>query len=188
MHPTGVARAVSVFATAPSKAPFYVAGGLLAGWAVLLGLTGLRYPDFPGSAGRARLVMVTTGVLVAATVTAAVVTAGTEGEGEGASSGAAATAPRSALVQLTADPTGQLAYDTKRASVQHGKFTLRLINRSQTPHNVTIAKGAKVVARTKTIQGATTSATANLPPGDYVFFCSVDAHRQAGMQGKLTVR
>jgi hypothetical protein len=110
MHPTGVARAVSVFATAPSKVPFYLAGGLLAGWAVLLGLTGLRYPEFPGSAGRARLVMLTTGLLVAATLTAAVTTAGEEGEGEGASSGAGATGPRSSSVQLTADPAGQLPW------------------------------------------------------------------------------
>lgn len=54
MYPTGVASAVSVFATAPSKVPFYLTGGLLAGWAVLLGLTGLRYPEFPGTVGRAR--------------------------------------------------------------------------------------------------------------------------------------
>ncbi|HMI72031.1 MAG TPA: hypothetical protein VK510_18685, partial [Solirubrobacteraceae bacterium] len=87
MYPTGVARAVSVFATAPSKVPFYLAGGLLAGWAVLLGLMGLRHPDFPATAGHARLVMLTTGLLVAATLTAAVVTAGEEGEVEGASSG-----------------------------------------------------------------------------------------------------
>ena len=187
MYPTGVARAVSVFATAPSKVPFYVAGGLLAGWAVLLGLTGLRYPEFPGTAGRARLVMLTTGLLVAATLTAAVVTAGEEREVEAPSSGAAAATP-SRSVQLTADPTGKLAFDSKRASVRRGKFTLRLINRSSIPHNVTIANGAKVLARTKTIQGATTSATANLPPGDYVFFCSVDGHRQAGMEGTLTVK
>ena len=43
-----------------------------------------------------------------------------------------------------------------------------------------------MLARIKTIQGATTSATANLPPGDYVFFWSVDAHRQAGMEGTMT--
>jgi plastocyanin len=89
-------------------------------------------------------------------------------------------------VQLTADPSGQLACDRNRASVRRGQFTLRLINRSQTPHNVTIANGGTVVAWTKTIQGATTSITANLAPGDYIFFCSVDAHRQAGMQGTLT--
>jgi plastocyanin len=182
MHPAGVARAASVIAAAPSKAPFYVAGGLLAGWAVLLGLIGLSHPDFPGSEGRARLVMLTTGVLVAATLTAGVLTAGEETEG--ATSAAAGTGS----VQLTADPSGKLAYDRKQVSVDHGKVTVRLINRSQTPHNVTIAKGSKVLAGTRTIAGATTSTTVDLPPGDYVFFCSFDAHRQAGMQGTLTVR
>jgi plastocyanin len=181
MHPAGVARAASVIAAAPSKAPFFVAGGLLVAWAVLLGLLGLSHADFPGSEGRARLVMLNTGVLVAATVTASVLTAGEE-TGE-ATSGAAAGS-----LQLTADPSGKLAYDRKQASVDHGKVTVRLTNRSQTPHNVTIAKGGKVLAATKTIEGATADTTVNLPPGDYVFFCSVDEHRQAGMQGTLTVR
>jgi len=181
MQPAGVARAASVIAAAPSKVPFYVAGGLLAGWAVLLGFIGLSLPDFPGSEGRARLVMLTTGVLVAATLTAAVLTAGEETEG-------AAPAAGTGSVQLTADPSGKLAYDRKQLSVDHGKVTVRLVNRSQTPHNVTIAKGSRVLAGTRTIEGATTSTTVDLPPGAYVFFCSVDAHRQAGMQGTLTVR
>jgi plastocyanin len=186
MHPTGVASAAWVFAS--SKVPFYLAGGLLAGWAVLLGATGLRYPDFPDSDGRARLVMLTTALLVAATLTAAVVTAGKEGQAEGGPSGPAGTVAPSSSLQLTADPTGQLAYDKKHAAVKAGKLAIRFVNTSTLPHNVTIAKGAKVLALTKTIQGATTTATANLPPGNYVFFCSVDAHRQAGMQGTLTVR
>jgi plastocyanin len=188
MHPTGVASAAWVFAAAPSKVPFYLAGGLLAGWAVLLGATGLRYPEFPGSAGRARLVMLTTGLLVAATLTAAVVTAGEEGGTEGGPSGPAGTVAASSSLRLTADPTGQLAYDKKHAAVKAGKVAIRFVNRSSVPHNVTIAKAARVVASTKTIQGATTTSTANLSPGDYVFFCSVDAHRQAGMHGTLTVR
>jgi plastocyanin len=182
MHPTGVASAAWVFASAPSKVPFYLAGGLLAGWAVLLSATGLTHPDFPGSAVRARLVMLGTAVLVAATLTAAVLTAGKEGAAEGA-----AASPSSAL-QLTADPTGQLAYDKKQATVRAGRFAIRFVNRSPVQHNVTIAKGARVLARTKTIRGASTTATANLPAGDYVFYCSVDAHRQAGMQGTLTVK
>jgi len=89
---------------------------------------------------------------------------------------------------LTADPTGQLAYDKKQATVRAGGFAIRFVNRSPVQHNVTIAKGARVLARTKTIRGASTTATANLPAGDYVFYCSVDAHRQAGMQGTLTVK
>jgi plastocyanin len=185
MHPTGVASAAWVFASAPSKVPFYIAGGLLAGWAVLLSATGLRHPDFPESSARARLVMLTSALLVAATATAAVLTAGEEGKGE--SSRPAGTAEPSAL-RLTADPKGQLAFDKKKATVGAGKVVLDLVNRSPLPHNVTIAKGTKVVAGTKTITGTTTSATATLQPGDYVFYCSVDGHRQAGMQGTLTAK
>jgi hypothetical protein len=59
------------FASAPSKVPFYVAGGLLACRAVIVAATGIAHPDFPGSAGRARLVMLTGVVLVAATLAAA---------------------------------------------------------------------------------------------------------------------
>ena len=57
MHPTGVATAAWVFASEPSKTPFYLAGGLLAAWAVLLGSFGFTHPDFPGSAVASRIVM-----------------------------------------------------------------------------------------------------------------------------------
>jgi plastocyanin len=182
MHPNGVASAAWVFASAPSKVPFYVAGGLLAGWAVVLSATGLRSPEFPGSQGRARLVMLTSAVLVVATMTAAVVTAGEE-KGEAAGGEAAGRA-----LQLAADPKGQLAFDKKKATVSAGTVAIDFVNRSSLPHNVTIAKGSKVIAHTKTITGATTSTNANLPAGDYVFYCSVDGHRQGGMQGTLTVK
>ena len=51
MHPTGVATAAWVFASEPSKTPFYLAGGLLAAWAVLLGPFGVSHPDFPARPG-----------------------------------------------------------------------------------------------------------------------------------------
>lgn len=184
MHPTGVASAAWVFAAAPSKVPFYVAGGLLAGWAVALTAVGMTHPEFPGSAVRARLVMLTTGLLVAATVSAALVTAGDE-EGATAAPSAAGAA---GTLRLTADPTGQLAYDTRRATATAGRISVELVNESPVPHDVTIASGTRVVAQTKTIQGGTTSATAELAPGEYAFYCAVDGHRQAGMEGTLTVR
>jgi hypothetical protein len=37
-------------------------------------------------------------------------------------------------------------------------------------------------------QGGTSTATATLKAGTYTFFCTVDNHRQAGMEGKLTVK
>jgi hypothetical protein len=51
----------------PSKTAFYVGGGLLAGWAVVLGALGMTQPDFPSSEGAARGVM---GISVALTLVA----------------------------------------------------------------------------------------------------------------------
>lgn len=57
-----------------SKTLFYLAGGALAAWAVLLSAVGLTRPEFPGSDGAARGVMVVSAVLVAAALVATVVT------------------------------------------------------------------------------------------------------------------
>jgi plastocyanin len=188
MHPTGVATAAWVFASAPSKTPFYLAGGLLAGWAVALGAFGVMHPDFPGSTAASRVVMLISAVLVAGAVTTAVTTAGEESATEGATAPPTGSAAPTSGLNLSADPTGKLAYDKKQATVRAGRFAVRLVNNSSLPHNLTVAKGAKVVAQTKTISGGSATTTANLTPGEYVFYCSVDAHRAAGMQGTLTVK
>ena len=188
MHPTGVATAAWVFASAPSKTPFYVAGGLLAGWAVLLGAFGITHPDFPGSTAASRLVMLAGAALVAGAVTTAVTTAGEEAPTEGAAARPTGSAAPTSALNLSADPTGKLAYDKKQATIRAGRFPIRLVNNSSLPHNVTIAKGAKVLAQTRTVSGGSATTTANVSPGEYVFYCSVDAHRAAGMQGTLTVK
>jgi len=58
----------------PSKTAFYLCGGVLAAWAVVLGFLGLRSPEFPGGERGARGVMGISSVLVVATITAAVLT------------------------------------------------------------------------------------------------------------------
>ncbi|HEX2016427.1 MAG TPA: hypothetical protein VGN69_07010 [Solirubrobacteraceae bacterium] len=71
---------VGLLATAdgePSKTPFYVAGGLLAGWAVLVSVLGMRRADFPGSRAGARAVMAISALLVIGAASMAVVTSGT---------------------------------------------------------------------------------------------------------------
>jgi hypothetical protein len=40
-----------------SKVPFYIAGGVLAVWAVVLASLGLTRPEFPGGAGGQRAVI-----------------------------------------------------------------------------------------------------------------------------------
>ena len=66
----------------PSKTPFYIAGAVLAAWAVVVAVIGISQPDFPGSAMRSRLVMGLSVVLVLTAVTTAVVTAGTPAKGQ----------------------------------------------------------------------------------------------------------
>ncbi len=61
-------------AASVSKVPFYVAGGLLAAWAVLIGVLGVRRPTFPGSERGARVVMALSALLVAAAMITAVIT------------------------------------------------------------------------------------------------------------------
>jgi plastocyanin len=153
-----------MLAAAPSKVPFYIAGGLLVVWAVLLAAWGISHADFPGSPGRARLVMFTSFLLVAATMTAA-----------------------GGTLALAADPAGALRFDKTRAAVLTGRVTVRLTNDSSVEHNVTIAQGSKTLAATKTITESTDTLALELAPGDYVFFCSVAGHRESGMQGTLTV-
>jgi hypothetical protein len=56
-----------------SKTAFYVLGGLLVVWAIVLALLGLSRPDFPGEQG-ARGVYGISAVLVVAAVASAVLT------------------------------------------------------------------------------------------------------------------
>jgi plastocyanin len=109
------------------------------------------------------------------------------------SSTAATPAPASesgsSKVSLEANPEGQLAYNTKALSAKAGQVSVDFANKSSLPHNVTIesSSGAKVGA-TPTFSGGSKSLSVNLKPGTYKFFCSVPGHRQAGMEGTLTVK
>jgi uncharacterized cupredoxin-like copper-binding protein len=45
-----------------------------------------------------------------------------------------------------------------------------------------------IVGQTPIFRGGTKSFTLTLAPGAYTYYCSVPGHRQAGMQGTLTVK
>ena len=60
-----------------SKAPFYVAGGTLAIWAVASAALGIRRPSFPGKGAGLRAYLAVTVLLVATTMALAVATSGT---------------------------------------------------------------------------------------------------------------
>jgi len=93
-----------------------------------------------------------------------------------------------ATVSFTAEPSGQLAFTETEVTAPAGEDTIELDNPSATAHNVVIEDAdGNDVAETDTISGDTTSTTATLEPGTYTFYCDVDSHREAGMEGTLTV-
>jgi plastocyanin len=90
-------------------------------------------------------------------------------------------------VKISADPSGALKYEQTDVSATAGSITIDFTNMSSLPHDVTI-EGNGASGATDQITDSTTSTTVDLDPGTYTFFCSVDGHRAAGMEGTLTVK
>jgi len=61
-------------AAEPSKVPFYIAGGVLAVWAVVLAGIGISRPRFPGNQGGQRGVIGLSFLLIVIAIGAAVLT------------------------------------------------------------------------------------------------------------------
>jgi plastocyanin len=101
-----------------------------------------------------------------------------------AGSGKPAVAKNGTL-EVDADPGGQLAFVTNKAQAPAGELTIKMANKSSTAHDIVIdGKG-----KSQTVQnGGVGQFKANFTAGSYTYYCSVDGHRQAGMQGKLTVK
>ena len=92
-------------------------------------------------------------------------------------------------VNISTPSGGSLAYDQKTASAKSGNVTISFDNRQPLQHDVTVADSSgKVLGATQLVSSGTASTSVNLQPGTYTFYCSVPGHREAGMQGTLTVK
>lgn len=108
---------------------------------------------------------------------------GGEKSGGGGSTGGGET------LEFETDPGGELAYTTTEATAKAGKVTVDLNNPQGLTHDVAIeGSNGEVIAKTDLIAGEETSTTANLKPGTYTYYCTVPGHREAGMEGTLTVK
>ena len=95
---------------------------------------------------------------------------------------------KNGVVEIDADPTGQLAYQFASATASAGNVEIKSNNKSQTGHNIAI-EGQGVDQKGQIVKGGGTSdVKADLKPGKYTFYCSVPGHREAGMEGELTVK
>jgi plastocyanin len=212
VHSAALALA-PVLAAEKSKVPFYVAGGALALWAVIVSMAlGMRKPAFPGGLGGQRTVIAITAVLVAGAVSTAVLTSSPppkKAVAQASSTSPASAAPAPAApsattgtpappsspartgaastLALAANPNGLLSYSTKQLSAKAGAVTINFTNAAALEHNLTIAEGSKVLGATPTFTGGARTLTLTLKPGTYTFYCTVPGHRQAGMEGTLSV-
>lgn len=92
-------------------------------------------------------------------------------------------------LKIEADPNGDLAFTETKIDAPAGQDTIEFDNPSTVGHNVEIEDSSgEDVAETDTITEGKTSATADLQPGTYTFYCGVPGHREAGMEGTLTVK
>ena len=179
---------------------------------MLFSFVGLKVKSFPGKAFP--LVILWFAFLVGGAATFSVLhaqdeehhkeaefeKAGKEFEAEGADEAAAepaakeekepkgevATGPGGTL-KLVAD-VSDLAYDTDSLSSKPGEVTIDFSNPSALEHDVAIEGEEGEIAGSDLIAESKTAVSTDLAPGTYTFYCTVPGHREAGMEGTLTVK
>jgi plastocyanin len=192
---------------------FYVFGIALVLSALGLSAVGLRSESFPPNRIAVVALVAYFAALVAATATFAVLNARdaqhkrnaelaeaaatqpapsgttTTGSTSGTTTTAAPPAAKATTLKLAAEPNA-IAYDTAQLSGKAGQVTIEFDNPSAAiSHDVCLeGPSGDQIGCSATISGSSTSLSENLKPGKYTFFCSVDGHRQAGMEGTLTVK
>jgi plastocyanin len=99
-------------------------------------------------------------------------------------------------LEIDANPQGQLAYVTNKATATAGPVAITMANMSGVSHNIAVQQGSSgategstpVLGASKFVTSGSASVTVNLKPGTYTFFCQAPGHRAAGMWGTLTVK
>jgi plastocyanin len=188
---------------------FHVLGAMLALWAVVLTALGVTREGFPGKGSGQTVVMAISALLVAGTIGSAIGTAKDEpkgGEEAGKASKAPATGANSGqqpggqgqtpppggaakTLTISADPTGQLKFDKDQLQAPPGTVRITMNNPSPVAHNVSLEGPGGLEEHGPTVnKGGSSQVEANVKPGSYTYYCSVPGHRQAGMQGTLTVK
>jgi plastocyanin len=104
------------------------------------------------------------------------------GEAEGGSAGSGSA------LEIEAAASG-LAYAGTTATAKAGKVTVDFTNPQPVPHDVAIESAdGEVIGQTETTAEGSDSTEVELEPGTYTYFCTVPGHREAGMEGTLTVK
>jgi uncharacterized cupredoxin-like copper-binding protein len=91
-------------------------------------------------------------------------------------------------ITLAADSSGQLKFDKSSLSAKAGTVTITMDNPSPVQHAIGVSGNGVDKDGKPVSMGGKSTVTVKLKAGKYMFYCPVDGHRQAGMQGTLTVK
>ena len=92
-------------------------------------------------------------------------------------------------VDISTPSGGDLAFNQKDVSAKAGSVTIDFDNVQPLQHDVKVEDSSgQELGGTDLVSEGTATATVDLQPGTYTFFCSVPGHREAGMEGTLTVK
>jgi plastocyanin len=92
-------------------------------------------------------------------------------------------------LDVSSPADGGLSYTPNGLTAPPGNVDISYDNPSQVPHSIAVATAnGNVLGQVQPFTaGKQTVDLTNLAPGKYVFYCTVPGHREAGMQGNLTV-
>jgi plastocyanin len=76
----------------------------------------------------------------------------------------------------------------KDAQAKPGPVTIESPNKATIPHDISVEGNGLNLHGPVVQNGGVSTLKVTLKAGNYTFYCSVDAHRAAGMQGKLIVK
>jgi plastocyanin len=103
---------------------------------------------------------------------------------EPAQAGGAKTA-----LEVTAPADGSLVFEPEQLDAEAGTVTIEFTNPAAVQHDVNIESDGETIASSDLVTNdGTTEASADLEAGEYGYYCSVTGHREAGMEGTLTVK
>ena len=92
-------------------------------------------------------------------------------------------------VDISTPSGSDLAFDQKDVNATAGSVTINFDNKQPLQHDVAVADSSgKVLGQTDLVSSGTANATVDLQAGTYTFYCTVPGHREAGMEGTLTVK
>jgi plastocyanin len=92
------------------------------------------------------------------------------------------------MVDIGVDPGGGLAFTVAKVIVPPGNTNFRLKNSQAVGHDLTIEEVGAGSAQTPVIREDSAWVRVSLSEGKrFVFYCSVPGHREAGMEGAITI-